>query len=293
MEAPVRVEVNDGVELEVEVRGVGPALVCVHGFGGAKEDFADHVERLGVRATVVTLDLRGHGDSGGPDHLAAYSLDGLADDVLAVADTLGLDRFRLLGHSMGGMVVRRVALAAPDRVEAVVFMSTAAGPPRGRDPDLVDMGALLALEDFAAVKAILDEARPLGTPAFERLLAERPGFREFGEWKWSRLNPVMWAALGPQTAREPDATGDLRRLACPSLVMIGELDAVFYDASLALAGAAPCSRLAVIPDAGHHPQFENPEAWFDALAAFLDDLDRPDGLGRTDLPDMTIGSTGP
>ena len=195
-EAPVRVEVNDGVELEVEVRGSGPALVCVHGFGGAKEDFADHVDRLAARATVVTLDLRGHGDSGGPDHLAAYSLDGLADDVLAVADALALDRFRLLGHSMGGMVVRRVALAAPDRVEAVVFMSTAAGPPQGLDPDLVDMGALLAMEDFAALKAILDEARVLGTPAYERLLAERPGFREFGDWKWSRLTPAMWAALG-------------------------------------------------------------------------------------------------
>src|SRR4051794_19489946 len=151
-EAPVRVEVNDGVELEVQVSGTGPALVCVHGFGGAKEDFADHVEALATRATVVTLDLRGHGDSGGPDHLGAYSLDGLAADVLAVADALALDRFRLLGHSMGGMVVRRVAVASPDRVEAVIFMSTAAGPPRGLDPDLVDMGALLATEDFAALK---------------------------------------------------------------------------------------------------------------------------------------------
>lgn len=277
----MRVEVNDGVQLEVEVCGTGPALVCVHGFGGAKEDFADHVDRLAARATVVTLDLRGHGDSGGPEHLAAYSLDGLADDVLAVADALALDRFRLLGHSMGGMVVRRVALAAPERVEAVVFMSTAAGPPRGLDPDLVDMGALLAMEDFAALKAILDEARVLGTPAYERLLAERPGFREFGEWKWSRLTPAMWAALGPQVAREPESTGDVRRLACPALVMIGELDAVFYDASLALADAAPRSRLAVIPDAGHHPQFENPEVWLDALVSFLDDLD------------MTKGSTGP
>lgn len=274
----MRVEVNDGVELEVDVRGRGPALVCVHGFGGAKEDFSDHIDALARRATVVTLDLRGHGDSTGPDDLASYSLDGLAADVLTVADALGLDRFRILGHSMGGMVVRRVALAAPDRVTAVIFMSTAAGPPKGLDPDLVDMGARLALEDFAALKVVLDEARALGTPAYERLLEERPGFGEFGDWKWSRLNPTMWAALGPQIVREPDALDDVRRLACPSLVMIGELDAVFFDASLALAEAAPGSRLAVIPDAGHHPQFENPEAWFDALTSFLDGLDDPSDL---------------
>src|SRR5690606_19311964 len=106
--------------------------------------FADHADGLASRATVVSLDLRGHGDSDGPDDPGAYSLDRCAVDVVAVVDALGHDRFRLLGHSMGGMVVRRVARMVPERVEAVVFMSTAAGPPRGLDPDLVDLGAQLA-----------------------------------------------------------------------------------------------------------------------------------------------------
>jgi pimeloyl-ACP methyl ester carboxylesterase len=273
----VRIRVDDGVELAVDVRGAGPALVCVHGFGGAKEDFADHVDELARRATVVSVDLRGHGDSDGPDDPGAYSLDRCAADVVAVVDALGHERFRLLGHSMGGMIARRVAGLAPERVEAVVFMSTAAGPPAGLDPDLVDLGAQLALEDFAALKALLDEVKALGTPAFERLVVERPGFAEYGEWKWGRLTPAMWAALGPQTVREPDAIHEVRALQCPALVMIGELDAAFFDASLALADAAPRGRLAVIPEAGHHPQFESPEAWRDALLAFLDDLDAPGG----------------
>lgn len=268
----MRVVVEEGVELEVEVRGAGPALICVHGFGGAKEDFADHVDALAARATVVLVDLRGHGASDGPDDTAAYTLDRCAADVLAVADALGFDRFGLLGHSMGGMVVRRVALGAPGRVAGVVFVSTAAGPPKGLDPALVDLGAQLALEDFAALKAVLDEAKALGTPAYERLMAERAGFAEYAEWKWSRLNPAMWAALGPEIVRERDATGDLRDLACPALVMVGELDAAFYDASLALVAAVPAGRLSIIPDAGHHPQFENPDVWLAELATFLDDL---------------------
>lgn len=276
----VRVRVEEGVELAVEVRGFGPALVCVHGFGGAKEDFADHVDDLATRSTVVLVDLRGHGDSTGPDDPTAYSLDRCADDVLRVADALGLDRFRVLGHSMGGMVARRVALRAADRVDGVVFMSTAAGPPKGLDPQLVDLGARLALEDFAALKAVLDEARALGTPAYERLLAERAGFAEYADWKWSRLAPAMWAALGPEIVREPDATGDVRGLGCPALVMVGELDVAFYEASLAIAEAAPVCTLAVIPDAGHHPQFENPEAWRAALVAFLDDLAATQGADR-------------
>lgn len=274
----MRVEVETGVELEVEVRGEGPTLVLVHGFGGAKEDFSDHVDALAARWRVVTFDLRGHGASDRPSEPRAYTLDRLALDVEAVADAVEVARVRLLGHSMGGMVVRRVVSRRPERVDALVLMSTAAGPPHGLDPDVVDLGARLALDDWSGLKAVLDGASPLGTAAYERLLAERPGFREYGEWKWSRLEPAMWSALAPQIAREPDALGEIATIGCPTLVMIGALDGVFYDASLAMFDALPDGRLAVFPDAGHHPQFESPDAWLEALTSFLADVDARQGV---------------
>src|SRR5205823_7136067 len=101
------VTVDDGVALVVtltETRDDAPALLLVHGFGGAKEDFADHVEALAREHRVVVFDHRGHGESEAPDDVAAYSLDRLALDTVAVADAFGFDTFRLLGHSMGGMV---------------------------------------------------------------------------------------------------------------------------------------------------------------------------------------------
>jgi pimeloyl-ACP methyl ester carboxylesterase len=273
-----RVGVEPGVELAVEVRGEGPDLLCVHGFGGAKEDFGDHVEALAGRWRVITVDLRGHGDSDGPADPATYSLDRMARDVEAVADAVGADRFRLLGHSMGGMVARRVVLARPDRVAALVMMSTAAGPPAGLDPDLVDLGAALALDDWPALAKLLEEVAPLRTPAYQRVIDEREGFGEFIAWKWSRVAPPMWAALAPQIVREPVELDRLREVTCPTLVIVGDLDAAFYDGSLAIADAVPGSRLAVIGDAGHHPQFEQPEAWLDAVTSFLDDVDRREGV---------------
>jgi pimeloyl-ACP methyl ester carboxylesterase len=261
--------VEPGVELAVEVRGDGPALVCLHGFGGAKEDFADHFDALAARWRVVTLDLRGHGDSDGPADPTTYSLDRLARDVEAVADAVGADRFRLLGHSMGGMVARRVVLDHPERVDALVMMSTAAGPPAGLDPDLADFGAAVALDDWAELTRLLDEVAPLRTDAYERLIAERDGFAEFLAWKWSRVAPPMWAALAPQIAREPVDLDRLTGVRCPTLVIVGDLDVAFYGGSLALADAVPGSRLAVIDDAGHHPQFEQPDAWLDAVTSFL------------------------
>src|SRR5262249_59206577 len=101
------------------------------------------------RWRVIRVDLRGHGDSDAPSDPSSYSLDRLARDIEAVAEAVGAERFRLLGHSMGGMVARRVVLDHPERVEALVMMSTAAGPPTGPDPDLAEFGAPLALHASA------------------------------------------------------------------------------------------------------------------------------------------------
>lgn len=266
----MRILTDDGVELAAEVRGEGPALLLVHGFGGAKEDFADHLDSLAATHRVATFDHRGHGESGQPATLAAYSLARLRADVLCVADAIGFERFRLLGHSMGGMVTRRIALDHPDRVEAHVFMDTAPGPLPGVDPELIELAAQLALDEGKdALKVVLDDASPLANAAHDRLLAERPGYEEFCDRKWRDLSHVMWAALARELARQPDDLDDLRTLACPALVIVGELDEQFIGPSAAIAAAVPQARLVTIPGAGHSPQFENPGVWIAELSAFL------------------------
>jgi 2-succinyl-6-hydroxy-2,4-cyclohexadiene-1-carboxylate synthase len=269
----VRVAVDDGVELQVDVRGEGPGLVLVHGFGGTKEDFADHVGALSASHRVVTFDHRGHGASGRGDDPAAYTLDRYAADTLQVADATGLSTFRLLGHSMGGMVARRVALAHPERVEALVLMDTSAGCPDSLDPDLMDAAAKIALEDGKEVlKSLLDAAATLDTPAHQRLVSERPGYQELEARAWDALSVVMWAGTIREIAHQPDELAALARVSCPVLVIVGEQDAAFLDACHAIASTIPAAHLAVIPDAGHSPQVENPDAWRAALVGFLDTL---------------------
>lgn len=270
----MRIEVDDGVRLAVTVAGSGPLLVLVHGLGGSGEDFADHVAALARCATVAVVDLRGHGTS---DRAADYSLDRLAADVLALADALDAPTFCVLGHSMGGMVTRRVVVAAPTRVTGVAFVSTAAGPPAGLDPVLVDAAAELARTDWGALRALLEETRPLGTPAFERLRATRPGFTESLERRWEQCDPAAWAALAPEIVREPDARGALAAVGCPALVQVGLLDAVFLEGSRALAGALRDAVLDEIPDAGHHPHLEQPAAWLAGVEAWLARSTAPGG----------------
>ncbi len=267
----MRIRTDDGVGLEVDVAGAGPGLMLVHGFGGAKEDFADHVDALARDHTVVVFDHRGHGASDKPDDPACYTLDRLTLDVLAVADAVGFDGFRLLGHSMGGMVARKVVIRAPERVEALVMMDTTAGPIPGFEPSLMDAAADVALtQGKDALKALLDLAPALDTPAYQRTLAERPGYQEFQDRKWADLSAVMWGSLARELAYQSDDHAALAdALDAPLLVLVGAQDKPFVEASRRIAAAIPSAQVVVVDKAGHSPQFENPDAWIDALTSFL------------------------
>ena len=267
----MRITTDDGVELATEVEGSGPGLVLVHGFGGAKEDFCDHTAALARDHTVVTFDHRGHGESDKPADRSAYSLDRLAADTMQVADATGLDTFRLLGHSMGGMVARKVVLRAPDRVEALVMMDTCAGPVEGLEPELMDAAADVAFNQGKdAVAELLAFAQALETPAYRRAAEERPWLREFDKKKWADLSVIMWGTLALELAHQSD---DLAALAAgvrgPVLVIVGEQDAPFLPTSHAMAGAIAGAQLVVLREAGHSPQFESPQAWRAALTEFL------------------------
>src|SRR2546423_5418150 len=135
----MRVTTDDGVGLATVAAGDvdAPGLLLIHGIGGAKEDFTHHFDVLAQRHRVVAFDHRGHGESDKPDDEHAYSLDRLGLDVGCVVDAFRLRDLRVLGHSMGGMAMRRFLIAQPSRAAAVVFMDTSAGAPPGSDTELL------------------------------------------------------------------------------------------------------------------------------------------------------------
>jgi pimeloyl-ACP methyl ester carboxylesterase len=272
----MRITMNDGVELAVEVSGEGPGLLLVHGLGGAKIDWADHVEALAREHTVVTFDHRGHGDSDNPTDPGAYSFERLAHDAIEVADAIGLDRFRLLGHSMGGMVARKIAILHSERVEALVMMDTFAGPIPGFDPELAQLGADVALtQGKQALKDLLDFISFLDTPAHQKLVVERPDYVDIEARRWDGLSEIAWGALVLGVGAQSDDLPALAALPCPVLVLVGEQDESFIGTSRAMADGIPGAQLVVFPDAGHSPQVEVPDAWIDALTGFLAALPAP------------------
>ncbi len=268
---------NSGaVEVAVLEAGAGGRpLLLLHGFTGAKEDFADWLDPLAARGWhAVAPDHRGHGGSDAPGTEADYSLATLASDALGVADALGWSRFVLLGHSMGGMVAQLVALKTPERIRGLVLMDTAHGAVEGVDPELAALGVEVARTAGLGVIADLtaDRPSPLSTPADERVKRERPGYVEFGDRKFRACSPAMYAALVVEMLSQPDRLDALAALHVATLVVVGEQDRPFLEPCRRLAATIPGARLVVLPDAGHGPQFEAPEAWWEAVAGFLDDV---------------------
>lgn len=260
------------IDLEIAEAGTGAPLFLLHGFTGAKEDFTDWLDPFADRGWhAVSPDHRGHGGSGAPAEEAAYSFATFAGDVLGLADALGWDRFCLLGHSMGGMVAQTVALLAPERVERLVLMDTTHVALEGIDRATADLAVGMAraegIDALADAIAALDG--PLATEADARVRAERPGYVEFGDRKFRASSPAMYAAMVPEMFEQADRLGQLASLTMPVLVVVGEQDEPFIPASRRMADAIPGARLELVPDAGHSPQFEAPEAWWKVVSDFL------------------------
>jgi pimeloyl-ACP methyl ester carboxylesterase len=267
------------VQLSIAEAGVGQhRLLLVHGFTGAKEDFTPWLDRLaGLGWHAVAPDLRGHGASSKPAEESAYSFEVLADDVLGLADALGWDRFVLLGHSMGGMIAQFVARSAAPRLAGLILMDTTHGPLDNLDPDLIQAAVSIVRDHGidALADIMTEQEGPLITPAHRRLLAEQPGYAEFNDHKLRATSPGLYAAMAPLFPAAADRLDSLRQLPAtlPVLVIAGDQDKPFLAPSERMAAAVGRGSLAIIPDAGHCPQFENPDAWWQALSAYLADID--------------------
>ncbi|MDR7554817.1 MAG: alpha/beta hydrolase [Armatimonadota bacterium] len=265
----MHLEVN-GQRLWVHTWGTGPPVVLLHGFPLNGAMWRVQGEALADGWQVVAPDFRGFGDSDPPG--APVSLDAYAEDVLRVADALGLSRFVLGGLSMGGYVVFRVLARAADRVAAVILADTRADPDtdegRQRRFDAIARiereGPDGFLADFTAT-LVGATTRAHGSEVLEavRAMARRAHPRG------------LTAALAAMAAR-PDSRPLLARLTVPVLVLVGEEDTLAPpEVARTMAAATPRGQLVVIPAAGHLSNLERPDVFTAAVRTFLTEVPGP------------------
>jgi pimeloyl-ACP methyl ester carboxylesterase len=126
---------NQGVRIHYEVEGDGAPLVLVHGLGWSLEEWRQlsYAKSLKNDYRLILIDARGHGSSDKSHDPAAYRLESIATDLVAVLDDLKLSRAHYFGYSFGGWVGWGIAKHAPERFHSLIIGGC--GPPRKRPPE--------------------------------------------------------------------------------------------------------------------------------------------------------------
>jgi pimeloyl-ACP methyl ester carboxylesterase len=199
----------DRTKIAYEKTGSGPALMLLHGGGQTRRSWHErgYVDRLSKRFTVITVDLRGSGESDKPDTAEAYALDAVLADLEAVADAAGARRFHLWGFGHGASIGRYLA-ARSDRVISAVLVAADMGP-------TVTGPVKDAILGMRAKWQPLLEAQKAGTL---NLKAMSPGDRD--AWNSGVARSAM--ALGALVDYPPLEPAEIK---APTLWLIGAADA--------------------------------------------------------------------
>jgi len=274
------IEVN-GLRLHVKRSGQGePVMILLHGFGSHTESWRTVRPALAAVGTVIAFDRPAFGLSERPlawSGVNPYSHAAQVDLVIGLMDRLGIERAILVGNSMGGMTSLQVALRYPARVRALVLVDPAVygggASPIMRfllnTPQLRRLGPLLARSQASQISRLLPSAYHDPAKVTPEMLAfyERPLKVE----NWDRAFYEFIAA-----GDMPGALGeDIKRLSLPTLVLTGEFDTwVAPEQSVRVSQTIPGAQLAVIPNCGHVPQEECPQAFLQAVVPFVQAVGR-------------------
>lgn len=250
-------------------------MLLVHGLGGSMWQWEYQQAALAAHHRVVTPDLLGSGLSDKPD--LAYTPDEMVAFFLGFMDALGIEKASLAGNSMGAGLVMAVAIAHPERVDRLVLIG---GLPRGVREKLTGPLTRRAIETTAPVWLIRLGNWLAGRWVTEEVLKEivydhsriTPAVIERSYRNRRRpglIPPLMAMARNLPRWEEGFALriGEIRQ---PTLIIWGAEDAVFPpDVGRELQRLIPGATFALIPRAGHMPQWEQPEAVNPLLITFL------------------------
>jgi len=243
----------------------GTALVLIHGFPLNGRLWRAQQEALGDRHRILLPDLIGFGGSDAPEDPSSYSMERFASNVLAVMDHAGVERAAVGGLSMGGYVALELWRRARDRISALILADTRAeADDEGARAKRTEQQERLRRDERDAL--IEDLLRALLAPATHE---RKPDVVD--ETRSLMDNPAAgWIGALEAMKTRLDSTADLTSIDVPTLIVVGEHDALTPPAvARSLHERISGSQLVVVPDAGHFSCLESPAVFSGALADFL------------------------
>ena len=257
----------NGITLAYSDRGTGLPIVFLHAFPLNRTMWAEQEETLSLQFRVITIDVRGHGESDAP--LWRYTLEQTADDVNTLLDQLSIQQAIFVGLSMGGYILFAFYRKYAARVKGVILADTRAQADTAEGKDGRFHMAQIAYTQGPA--AIADPMIPkLLSP---QTVQTRPGLVQHvrAMIENNRVSGIAGDLMA--MAERPDSFPLLKQITCPAQIIVGELDQSTppSDAKV-MADQIPNARLAIIPNAAHLANMEQPEVFSQIVEAFAQEL---------------------
>lgn len=254
----VQVQIGE-VALEVEIAGKGePALVFLHYWGGTHRTWNSVVAELETSFQLVTYDMRGWGRSGASAD--GYSLSQLANEAVALIDRLGIRKYVLVGHSMGGKVAQLIASRHPQGLAGLVLVAPAT-PTAAVLPEEAKQQQLHAYDNRDTV---------VQTVAFLSAHTHPPEIVD--QIVEDSLSGAPAAKLAwPNEGMVEDISAEAAEIQVPTLVIAGELDKLdsIEQHRQEVVARIPGAKLEVIRGSGHLLPIDEPVYTAEAIRRFV------------------------
>ncbi|MEH2183875.1 alpha/beta fold hydrolase [Nostoc sp.] len=256
---PQRTIQTSGATLNVMDTGSGePSLLFLHYWGGSSRSWQQVIDQLDSQSRCIAIDQRGWGASVATN--GRYDLDSMADDVQVVINTLKLDRYVLVGHSMGGKVSQIVAKRHPPGLAGLLLVAPA--PPTPMPVPAEQRSAMLAsYETHEGVLQALPilSGTPLSNSLCQQVITDTLGGTSGAKQAWTNRGMIE------------DISDGLTSVTVPISVVIGDRDQVEHESALRVAFSSllPQTTFTVLPGVGHLSPIESPDAVASAARELL------------------------
>ncbi len=256
------IQIND-ISLHYDAVGQGQPVLFIHGLGSSGRDWEYQVDYFCRKYQVITLDVRGHGQSDKPP--GPYSISLFTSDTAQFIETADIAPVHVIGISMGGMIAFQLAVDRPELVKSMVIVNSS--------PELIPRTVkerLLVSQRFAIVRLL--GMRKMGEVLSKRLFI-KPHQEELRQQLIER-----WAENDPQSYRAAmravvgwSIVDRLGTINCPTLVVAADEDYTTVASKAEYAAKIVNARLETIKDSRHATAVEHPEQFNKIVAAFLEE----------------------
>ncbi len=267
---------DDGVKLYFEETGSGCPVIFVHEFAGNLRSHEPQLRHFGKRYRAIAFNARGYPPSDVPEQVSSYSQARAADDILAVLDHIGERQAHIVGLSMGGFATLHFGLRHPDRALSLCIGGCGYGAEADQrerfraEADAIAVairtnGMAVFAERYAygPTRVQYENKDPRGHAEFKAMLAEHSAIGSANTQQGvQKERPSLYAMVE-----------EMKRIAVPTLIITGDEDWPCLHPGILMKQTISTAALAVIPNAGHAINLEEPEEYNRIIGNFLDQVD--------------------